>query len=401
MRIHFDHNATTGLRPEARERWLEVHDRTRGNPSSIHRSGRERREWIDAAREQVARALGCHEDEVLFTGGGTESNNLALLGREACFDSKQDKSAHDQPPGLALTPVEHSAVLETARAMEHRGVPLHWVPVDDAGRPQIPWLLERCQEHPVAMATVMAANNELGTLADLTALGAGLSSVEHRPRLHVDAVQALGRIPVDLRAWGADLVSFSAHKVGGPLGVGVLYKRKGVSLAPTQYGGGQEGGLRPGTEDVAGIAAAAVAIELAVAERASNAEKLRGMTRELWSGLSTALPRARLLGPPIDATDRLPNTLSVLLPGIDGKVSLMRLDLEGLEVSAGSACASGSIEPSHVLRALGFDDALARSALRLSLSPNNTPVECQHAVDILSTVFEEEHAKHDRSATSR
>lgn len=395
MRIHFDHNATTRMRPEARERWLEVHDQTQGNPSSIHRSGRERREIIDAAREQVAAALGCHEDELLFTSGGTESNNLALLGSFNGFQSQQN------PPGLALTPVEHSAVLETARALETRGVPLLWIPVDAAGRPQVPWLLERCQEHPPALATVMAANNELGTLTDLPALGAGLRQLEARPRLHVDAVQALGRIPITLDAWGADLASFSAHKVAGPPGVGLLYKRAGVSLAPQQYGGGQEAGLRPGTEDVAGIASAALAIELAVAEQAENAAKLRRLTRGLWEQLSALLPQAQLLGPPIDADDRLPNTLSVLMPGIDGKVSLMRLDLEGLEVSAGSACASGSIEPSHVLRALGFDDALARSALRLSLSPNNTEEECQHAVDILSTVFGDEHAKHGRSATSR
>lgn len=395
MRIHFDHNATTRLRPEARERWLEVHDRTQGNPSSIHRSGRERREIVDAAREQVAAALGCHEDEVLFTSGGTESNNLALLGSFDCFGPKPNRSQ------FALTPVEHSAVLETAASLKARGVPLLWIPVDDAGRPQIPWLLERCRELPVALATVMAANNELGTLADLRALGAGLRQLGAPPRMHVDAVQALGRIPIALDDWGADLASFSAHKVGGPPGVGVLYKRQGLSLTPQQFGGGQEAGLRPGTEDVAGIAAAALAIDLAVAERAENAARLQRLTRGLWERLSAVLPQAQLLGPPIDAPDRLPNTLSVLLPGIDGKVSLMRLDLEGLEVSAGSACASGSIEPSHVLRALGFDDALARSALRLSLSPNNTEAECQHAVDILSTVFGDEHAKHDRNATSR
>lgn len=394
MRIHFDHNATTSLRPEARERWLEVHDKTQGNPSSIHRSGRERRELIDCAREQVAAALGCHEDEVLFTSGGTESNNLALLG------SIDRRSPKPGPACLALTPVEHSAVLETARALEARGVQLQWIPVDKAGRPQIPWLLERCQENPPVLATVMAANNELGTLSGLQALGAGLRQLRERPQLHVDAVQALGRIPISLDAWGADLASFSAHKVGGPAGVGVLFRRKGVSLTPQQHGGGQEAGLRPGTEDVASIAAAAVAIELAVAEQAANASKLRSLTRELWAQLSPLLPQAQLLGPDIDAEDRLPNTLSILLPGIDGKVSLMRLDLEGLEVSAGSACASGSIEPSHVLRALGFDDALARSAVRLSLSPNNTERECQQAVDILSTVFGSKHAKHDRNVTS-
>lgn len=391
MTIHFDHNATTTLRPEARERWLEVAERTGGNPSSIHSSGRERREWIDRAREQVAAALGCHEDEVVFTGGGTESNNLALLG------SLPEPQGH----GLALTPVEHSAVLESARALEARGAQLHWIEVDSAGRPDIDRAIALAKGGQVTLASVMAANNELGTLSNLPALAQGWAELPDRPRLHVDAVQALGRIPVDLDAWGADLASFSAHKVGGPPGVGLLFRRSGTPLAPQSFGGGQEAGLRPGTEDTAGIAAAAIAIELAVAEQREQALRWRTLTQDLWHELQRALPDAKLLGPGIDAEDRLPNTLSVLLPGIDGKVSLLRLDLEGLEVSAGSACASGSIEPSHVLRALGYSDALARSAIRISLGTHNSQEECQQAVDILSTSFGDEHAKHDGDATSR
>jgi cysteine desulfurase len=203
---------------------------------------------------------------------------------------------------------------------------------------------------------------------------------------HADAVQALGRIPLELQDWQLDLASFSAHKVGGPPGVGVLYRRQGVVLAPPLHGGGQEHGLRPGTENAAAIAATGLAIELAVREQAWFRARVGELARELWRALEASLGGVRLVGPDIDAADRLPNTVTILLPRTDGKVLVTALDLAGLEVSAGSACASGSIEPSHVLRAMAYDDDRARAGLRLSLGWNTTREDCHRAVDILRKV---------------
>jgi len=233
--------------------------------------------------------------------------------------------------------------------------------------------------------SVQAANNEVGTLGPLADLGDGLADWGPGPRpwLHTDAVQALGRVPLELARWGVDLATLSAHKLGGPLGMGVLVRRGAVPLLPLLTGGEQEGGLRPGTEDVAGAVATAVAVELAVEERDAHAARLKELEGQLWSDLSSRVPGVRLLGPPPTASDRLPGTLNVLLPGVDGKVLVTRLDLEGLEASAGSACASGSLEPSHVLMAMGLAEHEARAGLRLSLGRTTSWADVRQAVDIL------------------
>ena len=376
-RVRLDHNATTPLRPEARAALLEALDEG-GNASSVHEAGRRARARVDEARERVAAALGVHEDEVVFTSGGTESNNLAIHG--ALADGVQG--------GLVTSAIEHASVLGPARRQAERGRALSLVGVDAAGRTDpeevLALVAELAMRGGCALVSLAAANNEIGTLGPLEAVGAGLSALEPgRPRLHTDAVQALGRVPLDLAAMGADLASFSAHKVGGPVGVGVLFRRRGVSLASLFDGGEQEDGLRPGTENVAGIWAAARAIELAAAEQASYAARTRELATALWEGLRAALPDARLVGPPIDSAERLPNTIGVSLAGIDGRVLVTRLDLAGLETSAGSACASGSLEPSHVLVALGLDAERARAGLRLSLGRETTHADIRLAVDIL------------------
>jgi len=381
MRVYLDHNATSPLRPEARALWLEVSDALGGNPSSLHLSGRRARAAVDLARERVARALNVSEDELVFTAGGTEAINLALQG----------VAAAGEPRGLVTTAAEHSAVLETSRALELRGHPLHLLDVDRRGRPVLAGLAGLLESQGVGLVSVMAANNEVGSLADLPAVAAILADAARaaggrRAVFHTDAVQALGRIPVDLAAWGVDVACFSAHKVGGPRGVGVLWRRAGTSLAPTVYGGGQESALRPGTEDVAGIAAAALAIELAVAEQAEFEEHTSALVELLWRDVERALPGVQRIGPGLDER-RLPNTLALLVPGTDGKVLVTRLDLEGLEVSAGSACASGAIEPSHVLRAMGYDEDEARSGLRLSLGKNTSREECKHVARLLKKLF--------------
>jgi len=377
MRVYLDHNSTTPLRMEVRECWLEVAGEVGGNPSSLHTSGRRARAWVDKSRERVAAALRVHEDEILFTSGATEANNLALFG-----------SLEAAGAGLLTTAIEHSSVLGPARELAARGFRLKLVPVDEQGFPDPRRIGALAARGGIALVSVAAANNETGVLSDLCAISAELAGLGPvRPRFHTDAVQALGRIPVRLAAWGVDLASFSAHKIGGPPGVGILWRRKGLGLRPLVFGGGQELDLRPGTENVPGIAAAALAIELAVDEQEEYAARTRELAGWLWHELHASVPALRLLGPPIDSERRLPNALCVLVPGTDGKVLVTRLDLAGLEVSAGSACASGSVEPSHVLLAMGLSRDEARSGLRLSLGRTTTREECRRALSALDNTL--------------
>jgi cysteine desulfurase len=299
------------MRPEVRELWLDVSKAGLGNPSSAHASGRRARAWIDRSRARVAAALAVSEDEIHFTSGATEANNVALQGVAAIAGCDAV---------VVTSSTEHSSVIEPARELERRGHSLRIVGVAESGAPTVDDVVAAARG--AALVSIASANNETGAVTDIAAITRALGP--ERPLLHTDAVQALGRIPVHLNEWGVDLASFSAHKVGGPPGVGVLWRRKGVPLAALCLGGGQEGGIRPGTEDVAGIAAAALAIELAVQEQGSYAERVAELTRELWSGLCTDLPGLRLLGPPIDSPRRLPNTLCLLVPGTDSRSARAR-----------------------------------------------------------------------------
>ncbi len=378
-RVYLDHNATTPMRPEVRAHFVEALERCGGNPASVHGAGRAARALLDQARERVALVLGVHEDEVLFTSGGTESDNLAVLG---CL--------RGAGPGAALvtSAIEHSAVLEAAQAAERDGHRVTRLPVDSQGWIDPQAALAALRASGPALLSVMAANNEIGSLGPLEELGRGLRALgKLRPTFHTDAAQALGRTPLALREWGIDLASFSAHKLGGPLGVGVLYKRKGLQLAALQYGGGQENGLRPGTENVPAISAAALAFELAERERVSYAARMRELCRSFWGQVQRVLPQARVNGPDPALESRLCNTLNLSLPGIDGRVLVARLDLEGLEVSAGSACASGSLEPSHVLLALGRTSDEARAGVRFSFGRGNDERDVDASVDILRRIF--------------
>jgi cysteine desulfurase len=377
--VYLDHNSTSPMRAEVRARWLEVADQFLGNPSSLHASGRRARALVDDARASVAAVLGVREEEIFFTSGATEANNLALFGALAAAGAEA---------GLATTAVEHSSVLEPARQLAAGGRRVAIVPVDAQGLPDPAAVVHAAAELGPGLVSVGAANNETGGMPDLAEISRGLKALRGtRPRFHSDAVQALGRVPVRLAEWGVDLASFSAHKLGGPTGVGILWRARGVALAPRLHGGGQELAVRPGTENVPGLAAAALAIELAVREQPAFAERTARLARNLWTGLSNSLPGLRLLGPPIDSKQRLPNTLCVLVPGTDGKVLVTRLDLAGLEVSAGSACASGSLEPSHVLSAMGLARDAARSGLRLSLGWNTTAEDCKHALAVFHGEF--------------
>lgn len=373
-RVRLDHNATTPLRTEARAEFVRQLDALGGaNPSSVHASGRAARAVLDDARERVAAALGVHEDEIVFTGGGTEAIHLAIRGVLAGTGAP-----------LLTTAVEHSASLGAAELAEAAGSRVVRAGVDRHGRIDAATFARTATDLRAGLVSLMAANNEVGALYPVAEVASRLaSSTAPRPLVFTDAVQALGRVPVRVREWGADLAAFSAHKFGGPLGVGVLYKKKSVALRPLTSGGGQEAGLRPGTENVPAIAAAAVALELAVRDQAANAARWRELTRELWRQLLAKVPDVRLNGPPIDADDRLPNTLNVRLPGFEAKMLVARLDLEGLEASAGSACASGSLEPSHVLLAMGASHDDARAGLRLSLGLATNERDVHNAVEIV------------------
>ena len=377
-RVYLDHNATTPIRPEVRALFLETLDRLGGNPSSVHRSGRAARMLLDEARSRTAAALFVHEDEILFTSGGTEAANLAVLGAAR---------ARRRTGRFATTAAEHSAVLGSAEELERDGWQVHRIPVDrrcriDAGE------LGRAAEGGLDLVSVMAANNEVGTLQPLEAVSQVLKSgAGPRALLHTDAAQALGRIPIRIERWGVDLASFSAHKVGGPLGVGFVFRRRGIPLLGPLHGGGQESGARPGSENVPAIVAGALAVELAVRDQPAFEVAARELSLQLWKGVSHALPDVELLGPPMNADLaelRLPNTVALSIGGLDGRTLVARLDLEGLEASAGSACASGSLEPSHVLLAMGLDRERARSGLRLSIGRTTSAEDVDSAVEILS-----------------
>ncbi len=378
QRVHLDHNATTPLRPEVLDVLRDRFERLRGNPSSVHAAGREVRGWLDDARERTAAALGCHEDEVVFTSGGTESIQLALAGVLRVPGALR---------GLITTRVEHSAVLAAADRLERDGHPVRRLEVDATGRVGAMDAVANITAD-TGLLSIQAANNELGTLQPVVEIGEWLAgrgrdrALIHRPLLHCDAVQALGRIPLAPFLAAADLLSLSPHKVGGPPGVGILVKRAGIPLEPLLGAGSQENGLRPGTESVPAIAAAALAIELAQNEQVEYAERTARLCRSLWQQLTVCIPGVECNGPDI-AAPRLPNTLNVTLPGVESRTLVARLDLEGLEVSAGSACASGSLEPSHVLLALGHTSERARGALRLSLGRTSGEEDVHNAVEIL------------------
>ncbi len=386
MGVYLDHNATTPLREEVRARMDSLRAEGLGNPSSLHHSGRRARQVIDAAREQVAAALRVHEDALTFTSGGTEANNLALLGVMRTGAGWGT---------LVTTAIEHSSVLAPAEALRRAGHRSVLVPVDRQGQPNLDLLCEAAAG--ARLVSVMAGNNEIGVCPPLRELAERLPLGERGQRvlLHSDAAQAVGRI---LIPWDAlDLATLSAHKFGGPLGVGVLVRRVGLRIEPLFHGGGQEQDVRPGTENAAAIAGCALALELACQEREIFAKRLQRFSCDLWERLSKRVPGLELLGPKLRTEgpqpDRLPGTLNVLAHAVDGKVLVTRLDLAGLEVSAGSACASGSLEPSHVLLALGFDEMRARAGVRLSLGRTTSAEDVDAAVEILGRTLGETHAR--------
>jgi len=381
-RTHYlDHAATTPMVAaavdEMRSRLGDV-----GNASSLHASGRRARRLVEEARERVAAALGARPSEVVFTAGGTEADNLAVKGLYWARGGRRR---------VLTTAVEHHAVLDPVEWLaEREGAEVELLPVDGTGALRLDALATALERDPssVALLSCMWVNNEVGTVqpvAEATALAHA-----HGVPVHTDAVQAVGHLAVDLTALEVDALSISGHKVGGPQGVGALLVRRELALVPLLHGGGQERDVRSGTADVAGIRALAVAVEQAVQRRESQAPQLRRLRDSLVAGVRAAVPDVVLNGPPSDAGEdaRAPGIAHLTFPGCDGDALLMLLDAQGVECSTGSACTAGVPQPSHVLLAMGADDAAARGSLRFSLGHSSTQDDVDAAVAAIAPVVE-------------
>ena len=359
MGIYLDHAATTPLRREALEAMLPYLTEHWGNPSSIHRSGRRARQGLDEARETIAAQIGAKPREIVLTSGGTESDNLALSGIAWAASAR---GRH-----IVTTAIEHKAVLQTCALLERHGFEVTLLPVDADGLVDPRQVADAITER-TTLVSVMAANNEVGTIQPIEAIGNVCRA--SRVVFHVDAVQAAPHLPIDVNAWQADLVSLSAHKLYGPKGAGALFVRQGTPMVPLLQGGAQERQRRAGTEDVAAAVGFAAAFALA-ADRTTQAlesARVAVLRDRLIEGL-TAIVGVRLTGHPLR---RLPNSASVVVDGIVGGDLVAALDLEEIEASTGSACTTGSVEPSHVLLALGIDEERATGSLRLTLGRETT-----------------------------
>lgn len=381
MGRYLDHNATTPLDPRVRDVVIATlcDDGLQANPSSVHAAGQRARAVVERARRAVARAVGAEPLEVTFTASGTEADNLAILGAARAL------RAAGRAHGVLTTAIEHPAVLGAAQALAREGHPWVVLAVDERGRIDPPAVTASLREHPeVGIVSLAAANHELGNAYDLAALSAAARAGSPGVLVHSDAVQAFGKIPLDLRGLGLDLMSLSAHKIYGPKGVGALVHRRGLELAATLFGGPQERGRRPGTESVAAVAGFGKAAELAAAELAARRAHTAGLVARLRLGLA-ALPGARLHGDLERSTD---NTVNVGFAGCDGQLVLINLDLAGIAVSTGAACSSGTLEPSPVLRALGQAPEAAREGLRISLGKDTTGDDVEALLAALPGILE-------------
>ena len=374
--IYLDHNATTPLDPEVLEA-MRPHWLAGGNPESRHSAGRGARRALERSRESVARILGASPDEVVFTSGGTEANNLAIFGL-----AEEDSGC----PHVVSSPIEHPAVAEVVAKLEAEGFAVDRPGVDPEGRADA-LAMAGAIRTGTRLATLMLANNETGAIQPVAEL-AGMATARGVP-VHTDAVQAVGRIPVDFHSLGVATLAASAHKFHGPGGVGLLLVRKGVKLAPRGFGGGQQGGRRPGTPPVALIVGLGTSLERWQSEAEARVARWSRLVGRLESGLLAALGPDRVVrNGPGDSMSRLPQTLNVGFPGLDGDALLMQLDLAGVAVSLGSACASGASEPSPTLLAMRVPEDRLRSSVRFSLGASTTEEEVEEALARVVAVVE-------------
>jgi cysteine desulfurase len=377
--VYLDHAATTPMLPEALAAMTEELAQV-GNPSSLHNAGRRARRVVEESREQIAAAYGARPSEVIFTSGGTEADNLAVKG---LFWAR--RGADPGRRRVLTTAVEHHAVLDCVHWLaDHEAADVDWLPVDPAGLVSPAALTEAIERDPdrVALVTTMWVNNEVGTVQPVAELAR--VAREHRIPFHSDAVQAAGQLPVDLTATGATALTITAHKIGGPVGVGALLLARRADLVPVMHGGGQERDVRSGTLDAPAIRAFAVAVEIATSRRGDEAKRLAALRDDLIAQVLAAVPDAVLNGTP-PGPGRQPGNAHFSFPGCEGDALLMLLDAKGIACSTGSACTAGVAQPSHVLLAMGADNARARGSLRFTLGHSSTQAD----VDALGTVIGE------------
>lgn len=383
-RVYLDHAATTPMFPEAVETMTRELSRV-GNASSLHSSGRAARRIVEESRELIAERLGARPSEIVFCSGGTEANNLAIKG--LAWARREKDPARDT---VIFSSIEHHALLDPVKWLEqHQGTEVWTTPVDKQGRIRLEVLEKQIATDPerIALVTTMWANNEMGTVQPIDQVVA--AARPHGILVHSDAVQAAGHLPVDFAASGLDAMTVTAHKLGGPVGVGALVLRREVDPTPILHGGGQERDVRSGTVGVALIAAFATALDLTVKHREETTVRLEALRQRLVDGITRVIPTAVVNGDPEPGPEhRLPNIAHVTFPGCEGDAMLMLLDAHGVEVSTGSACAAGVPQPSHVLLAMGFDELSARGSLRFSLGNDSTEADVERLLEVLPKVHE-------------
>lgn len=373
-RIYFDYNATTPLHEKVRDSMLPFLEKNFGNPSSVHSFGREVREALDNARDHVAKILGADTSEIVFTSCGSESNNFALKGVLQEFNPAKNH--------LITSSIEHPAILSICSYLESLGFNVTYLPVNKKGLIDLEQLKAEINEK-TALISIMHGNNEISTLQDVGKIGE--IAKEKGVCFHTDAVQTVGKIPVDINKLNIDLLSLSAHKFYGPKGVGALFIRKGTKMHSLVHGGHQERNRRAGTENMAGIVGLGKACEIAIRDMDEDFHHLSELRNRLLKGLTEKIPNIRINSP---IEDSLPNTLNVGFEGIEGESLLINLDLKGIAVSTGSACSSGSLEPSHVLKAIGVPLKYSQSSLRFSFGRFTSESEVDYLLEVLPPIVE-------------
>jgi cysteine desulfurase len=373
-KIYMDHAATTGVCDEVLEAMMPYFQEKSGNPSSLHTFGREARAAVDKARSQAAAAINALPEEIFFTSGGTESDNLAIKG---VAEASRHKGNH-----IITTAIEHPAVLNTCKYMKKNGYDVTFLPVDEHGLVTPEQVMSAVTDKTV-LISVMFANNEIGTIEPIAQIGA--LARERGIPVHTDAVQAAGVVPIDVEAMHIDLLSVSAHKMYGPKGTGMLYIKKGVPMSAQMQGGSHESRRRAGTENVPGIVGFGQAIETAVAGMETNARRITALRDRLIAGIEKRIPNVRLNG---HRTKRLPGNVNFSIEFLEGESLILMLDMRGIAASTGSACAAGSLDPSHVLMAIGLPHEIAHGSLRFTLGRCNTQEDADYVIEQLEAVAE-------------
>ena len=372
-RVYLDHNATTPTHPEVVKAMLPYFEEVFGNASSIHQFGQQARKAIDEAREKVAEFIGAKPEEIVFTSGGTESNNLAIKG---ILYANESKGKH-----IITSSIEHHSVLNPCKYLEKKGFKVTYLPVDKYGVIEPEGVKEAISNETI-LISIMHANNEVGTIESITEIGT--IAKEKGIHFHTDAVQSVGKIPVNVNELNVDLLSLSGHKIYGPKGIGALYIRKGTRMQPLIHGGHHEKNRRAGTENVPAIVGLGKAIEIVNETMETGLIHLTNLRNKLCSGISEKIDHVQLNGHP---GKRLPNTLNMSFEFVEGESIILNLDMKGVAVSSGSACTSGSLEPSYVLKAMGVEPAIAQGSIRFSLGKDNTEEDIDYVLEILPEII--------------